>query len=94
MTPEERIAELERKIELLETVMKVQATSIEILVPVNVKSRLFVNGATIMSGSGNPGSSPGYPARQGSLFLRNDGSTGTCLYVKESASDTGWSATA
>ena len=44
---------------------------------------------TIYAGAGSPESS--VTGSVGSMYLRNDGSTGTCLYIKESGTgNTGW----
>lgn len=50
------------------------------------------SGPSIIWGSGSPESS--ITANSGSLFLRDDGSTGATLYIKETgdANNTGWSA--
>lgn len=52
---------------------------------------IWGNGPTIMSGSGAPESVAQSP--KGSIYLRDDGSTGTSVYIKEaggSGSSTGW----
>jgi hypothetical protein len=53
---------------------------------------LLINGATrVLGGTGSPEGAVTAPV--GSLFLRDDGSTSTTLYVKTSgAGTTGWTA--
>lgn len=51
----------------------------------------FAAGNSVLSGTGTPEGATTAPV--GSMFLRTDGSAGTCLYIKESgAGNTGWAA--
>lgn len=55
--------------------------------------RISLNGVVIMEGAGSPEGS--IPAPVGSIYSRNNGSTGTSLYIKESGTgNTGWVAVA
>lgn len=93
MTPEARIAELERKLARLERVMRVNTNRVTFTVPVVFRKATKIDRATIYAGYGSPENVQS--GRIGSLFLRLDGGAGTTLYVKESGfGRTGWSTTA
>lgn len=93
MTPDQRIAELERKLRRFERVMKVDANDVTFTVPVTFKKPIKVGGATIYTGYGSPENVQAGVI--GSLYLALNGTSGATLYVKESGSGTtGWSTTA
>lgn len=93
MTPDERLTKIERTLSLIQRVLKVSSTRVEVLAPVTMRRQLTVNGITIHTGNGTPEGVVIAPV--GSLFLRLDGGAGTTLYVKEANTDaTGWSTTA
>lgn len=69
------------------------ATSMNVYAPLNAFSYTFnpftTSGAAMYSGAGSPEGVQ--TANVGSLYLRNNGGAGTCLYIKESGSgNTGW----
>ena len=93
MTPEERIKELERKVEMMERFLSFDTNTLTVHGSVAIKGILNLQGATISTGLGSPEGV--VTATVGSLFLSRNGSTSNTLYVKEGGSgSSGWSTTA
>lgn len=90
MTPEQRIEELERRLDEYDRVMRPRSSTIEFFVPVIFRREMELNGVRIMSGLGDPGGA--VAAARGSLFLRRDGAANSTAYVNYDATNrTLWS---
>lgn len=89
---ENDIAELKRKVALMERYFTFDGDRLRINMPVQVRGTVNINGITIFTGQGSPEGA--VTANVGSIYMRLDGGTSTTLYLKENGTAaTGWAAT-